>query len=71
MYFLWYFFITQIFAFEVIHELGNTKCGTRRLIELPPPRILKWELSQRPWAKKLDGIFTKRVSIDVVNENSY
>ena len=36
-----------------------------------PPRILKWELSQRPTGKKLDGVFTKRVSIDVVNVVSY
>ncbi|KAI9201464.1 hypothetical protein LWI28_023851 [Acer negundo] len=51
-----------IFAFEVIPELGNKKCGIRRAIsELPPPRILKWELSQRPWGRKLDGIFTERM----------
>ncbi|KAK4842876.1 hypothetical protein QYF36_001136 [Acer negundo] len=50
-----------IFAFEVIPELGNKKCGTRMAIsELPPPCILKWELSQRPWERKLDGIFTER-----------
>ncbi|KAI9182725.1 hypothetical protein LWI28_028255 [Acer negundo] len=51
-----------IFAFEVIPELGNKKCGIRWAIsELPPPRILKWELSQRPWGRKLDGIFTERM----------
>ncbi|KAI9177773.1 hypothetical protein LWI28_019130 [Acer negundo] len=33
-----------IFAFEVIPELGNSRCGKRREIELSP-RILKWELS--------------------------
>ncbi|KAK4837406.1 hypothetical protein QYF36_005162 [Acer negundo] len=50
-----------IFVFEVIPELGNKKCGTRRAIsELPHPCILKWELSQRPWGRKLDGIFTER-----------
>ncbi|KAI9178259.1 hypothetical protein LWI28_024436 [Acer negundo] len=52
----------MIFSFEVIPELGNKKCGTRRAIsELPPPCILKWELSQRPWGRKLDCIFTERM----------
>ncbi|KAI9162584.1 hypothetical protein LWI28_028725 [Acer negundo] len=50
-----------IFAFEVIPELENKKCGIRRAIsELPPPRILKWGLSQRSWGRKLDGIFIER-----------
>ena len=60
--------IMQIFAFEVIPELGNTKCGTRRLIELPhPPRILKWELNKQPRGEKLDTIFTERVNIFFVH----
>ncbi|KAK1565144.1 hypothetical protein Q3G72_019843 [Acer saccharum] len=51
----------RIFAFEVIPELSNKQnCGTRRVIELPPPRILNWELTQRPWGKTLDKIFTER-----------
>lgn len=59
----------QIFAFEVIPDLSSNKhkCGERRVIELPPPRILKWELTARPRGKTLDKIFTERVSIDVVN----
>ncbi|KAK0592615.1 hypothetical protein LWI29_022328 [Acer saccharum] len=50
-----------VFTFEVIPELGISKCGIRRTIKLLPPRILKWELSQRPRGKKLDGVFTKRM----------
>ncbi|KAI9173814.1 hypothetical protein LWI28_007033 [Acer negundo] len=45
-----------IFAFEVIPELGNSRCGKRREIELSP-QILKWELSTRPRGEKLNSIF--------------
>ncbi|KAK0570612.1 hypothetical protein LWI29_003960 [Acer saccharum] len=49
-----------IFAFEVIPDLAIEDCGTRREIELSP-RILKWDLSQRPRGDKLDSIFIERM----------
>lgn len=60
----------QIFAFEVIPGLVNNDCGTRREIELSP-RILKWQLTQRPRGDKLDEIFSEDVSIVFVNVHSY
>lgn len=61
----------QIFAFEVIPELRNKNCGTRRGNDLPPPRILKWELTKRPRGDKLDSIFIERVSIIELNIYNY
>ena len=60
------YLFTQIFAFEVIPKLADSNCGTRREIELSP-RILKWELNQRPMGDKLDEVFTDDVSIFIVN----
>ena len=60
------YLFTQIFAFEVILQLADSNCGTRREIDLSP-RILKWELNQRPRGDKLDEIFTDDVSIFIVN----
>ncbi|KAK4859970.1 hypothetical protein QYF36_015187 [Acer negundo] len=47
----------SIYCFK--HALDGRR--ERAISELPPPRVLKWELSQRPWGRKLDGIFTERM----------
>ena len=60
----------QIFAFEVILELGNTDCGTRREIELSPP-YSQVEVESATEGDKLDKIFNVRVSILFVNVYSY
>ncbi|KAK2661853.1 hypothetical protein Ddye_000427 [Dipteronia dyeriana] len=49
----------HIFAFEVIPQLG-VNFGTRSTYL--SPRMLKWELTKQPRGKKLDKIFSARMS---------
>ncbi|KAK2652599.1 hypothetical protein Ddye_012455 [Dipteronia dyeriana] len=50
----------QIFAFEVIPQLG-IDFGIQRVTDLSP-RMLKWELTKQSRGKKLDKIFSVRMS---------
>ncbi|KAK2659144.1 hypothetical protein Ddye_005677 [Dipteronia dyeriana] len=50
----------SIFAFEVIPKLAKV-FETRRVTDLSP-RLLKWELTKQPRGKKLEKIFSARMS---------
>ncbi|KAK0588089.1 hypothetical protein LWI29_034131 [Acer saccharum] len=53
----------KIFAYEVIPTLA-TRFASVRQLEQPFPRILKWNLTNRPRRDKLEKIFTIKVAPD-------